>query len=180
MNEKSFLYDSILLAAGLFIVALTYGCASSSRTESSYSSTPPPAPPAATVAATDAANQREHVIGVWDGTTLASCNPMLPFQSRCNAQQKVTITLVEDKSSKLGGYYKCAYGNMNCYNLNETGKVVDATLNGSRVSMRVIMRDGTTCRFSGLDKGGDINGGYSCYSGGSLLEQGSWRARRSY
>jgi hypothetical protein len=179
MNEKSFSYDTILLAACLFVVALLHGCASSTRTESSYSSTPPP-PSAATVAATDAANPREHVLGVWDGTTLASCNPLVRFQDRCNAQQKVTITLLEQKDAKIGGYYKCAYGNQNCYNLNETGKVVDATLNGSRVSMRVIMRDGTTCRFSGLDKGGDINGGYSCYSGGSLLEQGSWRARRSY
>ena len=179
MNEKPFWYEAILLVAGLFLVVLMYGCASSSHSESSYSSTPP-SPPAATAAATDVAGQREHVIGVWDGTTLARCDALLPFQSRCNAQQKVTITLLEGKDGKLGGYYKCAYGNQNCYNLNETGKVVDATLNGARVSMRVMMRDGTSCRYSGLDKGGDINGGYACYSGGSLLEQGSWRARRSY
>jgi hypothetical protein len=177
MKEKSFWYEALLLAAGLLTVVLMLGCASSTQTGTSYSSTPPPTP-AATAA--DAAKPREHVMGVWDGTTLASCDSMLRFENRCNAQQKVTITLLEGKDSKLGGYYKCAYGNQNCYNLNETGKVVDATLNGSRVSMRVIMRDGTTCRFSGLDKGGDINGGYACYSGGSVLEQGSWRARHSY
>jgi hypothetical protein len=115
-------------------------------------------------------------VGVWEGTTLAVC-PGSPA-NRCNAQQKVTMTLVEGENSQLGGSYKCAYGNMNCYNMNETGKVVDGMLTGRLLRLRVLMPDGTSCMFNGRLADGSIDGGYSCYTGGSLLERGSWRAKR--
>jgi len=121
---------------------------------------------------------KERGMGVWDGTTRANCSTSLP--SRCNAQQEVSMTLLEGKNSKLTGYYKCSYGNMNCYNMNETGNIVDGSLTGNQISMRVMMRDGTSCRFSGRTTNGSVNGGYSCYTGGSILEQGTWLAHRAY
>jgi hypothetical protein len=39
-------------------------------------------------------------VGVWEGTTLAVC-PGSPA-NRCNAQQKVTMTLVEGENSSVG------------------------------------------------------------------------------
>jgi hypothetical protein len=39
---------------------------------------------------------------------------------------------------------------------------------------------GASCIFSGRNVEQNINGGYTCYQGGSPIEQGSWRARRSY
>ena len=96
-----------------------------------------------------ASNPGGKVVGVWDGTTLASCGALLPPE-RCNAQQKVSITVLEGDNGKLGGFYKCSYGTQDCYHLNETGKVVDATITGSLVTMRVMMRDGTSCMFTCL------------------------------
>ena len=119
------------------------------------------------------------VVGVWDGTTLASCAANLP-QDRCNAQQKVSITVLEGADGKLGGFYKCSFGTQDCYHLNETGKVADATITGTLVTMRVNMRDGTTCKFNGRPTENIVNGGYTCTSGGAVLERGVWRARRNY
>jgi hypothetical protein len=172
--------------AGMLITVLMGGCGTNAPESSSYSS--------AAAISTDTSNSsrmppkasenpskasKEHaLIGVWEGTTVANCALSLP--SRCNAQQDVSMTLLQGDNSKLNGYYKCSYGNMNCYNMNETGKIVDGSLNGGQLSMRVMMRDGTSCRFTGRTQSGTVNGGYSCYAGGSILEQGSWRARRSY
>lgn len=69
---------------------------------------------------------------------------------------------------------------MNCYNMNQTGKVVDPKLTGRLLRLRVLMPDATSCLFNGRLTDGDINGGYSCYAGGSLRERGSWRAKRAY
>lgn len=118
--------------------------------------------------------------GVWQGTTLASCAAFAHLPSRCNAEQKVTITLLEGADGKFSGRYSCAYGNMDCYHENTTGKVIGVTITGARMSIRVIMPDATSCIYTGLDVNQSINGGYTCYQGGGLIEQGSWLARRSY
>jgi hypothetical protein len=99
-------------------------------------------------------------------------------RDRCDAEQKVTITLIQNP--KLAGYYRCAYGTRTCLGQNETGKVVEARLNESRVTIRVAMPDATSCLYSGLIKNDAVRGGYSCYAGGATIEQGSWQAQRSY
>jgi len=125
-----------------------------------------------------AATPLPNTVGVWEGTTVASCGMSLP--NRCDAEELVTITLLQGEGSKLTGYYKCSYGNRDCYNMNETGKVMTASQNGSLLSIMVTMPDASTCRFNGRIENGAVNGGYTCYNGAALLEQGSWRARRSY
>jgi hypothetical protein len=117
------------------------------------------------------------VVGVWDGLTLANCSTSP--SDRCNAQEKITLTMIETDKG-LRGYYRCAYGNLNCYNMNETGKIVDATLSGAQLTARVQMPDGTSCVYTGRTAGNGVNGGYTCYGGGSLIESGSWQGHRSY
>lgn len=139
--------------------------------------------PCAQAASNEAAvkprNSERSLVGVWEGTTIAICPGSI--RSRCNAHQKVTITLIEGARSKLGGYYKCAYGNSNCYNMNETGKVASVNYTHGRLWIRVMMPDGTSCLFNGVVIGGNtINGGYSCSAGGGKFERGSWRAKRKY
>jgi hypothetical protein len=34
--------------------------------------------------------------------------------------------------------------------------------------------------YTGRTAGNDVNGGYTCYGGGSLIESGSWQGHRSY
>jgi hypothetical protein len=160
--------------------ALTVACASSSS--ETYSSAPaevsPANPPAAQPASSGAAESG--FAGVWQGTTLATCAAFSYRPSRCNAEQKVTITLLEGSDGKFSGRYTCAYGNMDCYHENTTGKVIDVTFANARMTVRVLMPDGTSCIYTGIDVNQSINGGYTCYQGGGLIEQGSWLARRSY
>jgi hypothetical protein len=118
--------------------------------------------------------------GVWQGKTLASCAAFTYLPSRCDAEQIVTITLLQGPNGKLTGRYTCAYGNMDCYHANETGKVIDVTLARARMSVRVLMPDTTSCIYTGINVNQSINGGYTCYQGGGLIEQGSWRASRAY
>jgi hypothetical protein len=167
-----------ILIAGSFITMIAAGCGSSTPYQVAESSPPAPAPVSTSGASAAESKSGGGILGVWDGTTLATCAMSLP--SRCNAEQNVSITLVEEENSKIGGYYKCSYGNMDCYHLNETGKVVGAGITGNQISMRVMMRDGTSCRFSGRVSNGAVIGGYACYSGASQFEQGTWRARHSY
>ena len=177
--DESHMFRKVLSAALIFALPAfaNLGCGASHRDESAYAAPPP----AAAVASADVAQGKKlpsDLVGVYEGTTRAYCINTIP--SRCNAVQDVTITLVETGDSKIGGSYKCAYGNMICYHLNETGKVLNAAINGSRLSMRVMMPDGTSCMFTGMNKDGNINGGYTCYTGGSILEQGIWRAKQKY
>ena len=45
------------------------------------------------------------------------------------------------------------------------------------LTMRVMMPDGSSCRFSWQPSGDSIKGGYSCL-GAPRGEQGTWEARR--
>jgi hypothetical protein len=157
---------------------LILGCASSET----YSTAPAnaSAPGASSAALASSSEAESNFAGVWQGTTLASCAAFAYLPSRCDAEQKVTITLLTGAEGKLTGRYTCAYGNMDCYHENTTGKVIDVSIVGERMNVRVMMPDATSCIYTGIDVNQSINGGYTCYQGGGLIEQGSWLARRSY
>jgi hypothetical protein len=157
--------------------AMTVGCGSSDTYSHQPDSSAANAPAAQTASGSDA---ETGVAGVWQGTTLASCAAFAHLPSRCNAEQNVTITLLQGPDAKFTGRYSCAYGNMDCYDANYTGKVIEVSNDGPRMTIRVIMPDATSCIFTGIDVNQSVNGGYTCYQGGGLIEQGSWRARRSY
>ena len=159
-----------LSAAGLFLLITVVGTHSASLFYFA-----PPAQAASASSRKDAVP----ILGVWQGTTLAACGG-LSLPNRCDAQEQIKITLFENPGSEIDGLYKCSYGNMDCYHQNDSGKVVDAQMNGQELSMRVIMLDGTSCRFVGRVRDNQVNGGYSCFSGASQFEQGTWRARHSY
>ncbi len=146
------------------------GCASGNG---GYVSMPQPAG----VASAPGGAAENKVVGVYEGTTLAYCNTSTP--SRCNAQQIVRLTFIQEDAG-LTGHYRCSYGTMNCYNMNESGKIVKASVNGNQLTARVQMPDGTSCLFTARTADNNFNGGYSCYGGGSLIESGSWRGRRVY
>lgn len=116
------------------------------------------------------------VTGVWTGKSSARC-AMTSDRTRCGAVNDITFTIVQ-RGSKVTGSYKCAYGNMNCRNMNNTGKIADGRMEKTLLTMRVMMPDGSSCRFSGQPSGDSIKGGYSC-QGGPRGEQGTWEARRS-
>jgi hypothetical protein len=116
------------------------------------------------------------VTGVWTGKSSARC-AMTSDRTRCGAVNDITFTMVQ-RGSKVTGSYKCAYGNMNCRNMNNTGEITDGTMEKTLLTLRVMMPDGSSCRFSGQPSGDSIKGGYSC-KGAPRGEQGTWEARRS-
>ena len=178
MNSNRFPANNVFVSIiGAVIATALAGCASGASQSAGSASAPPPAATAANDAPLTQA--QKGILGVWEGTTLAYCG-VFTIRGRCNAEQIVSITLVQGENSKIGGYYKCSYGNLNCYNMNTTGKVVNAKVNGPQISMLVIMPDGTSCRFNGRNDSGDVTGGYSCSGGGGPFETGIWRARHSY
>src|SRR5690349_21213470 len=73
----------------------------------------------------------------------------------------------EGPNSKITGRYICS-GNIDCYDNNETGRVIGVSTSGARMTVRVIMSDGTSCIFTGRNTDQTINGGYSCNGGGAL------------
>src|SRR6185312_6081686 len=123
---QSLLFRVLLLPIALLLLALVPARAQNAA--------PPPSSPG------------EQVVGVWSGTTRAGCN-VDSIATRCNALQKVEITLQKDEKGELTGFYKCAYGNQNCYDLNERGKVVNASLTAKQLFARVQMPDGSSCIF---------------------------------
>jgi hypothetical protein len=179
MNSNRFPANNLLAATviGAVIATALAGCASGASESAGSASAPPPTATAANDAPLTVA--QKDILGVWEGTTLAYCGVMT-IRNRCNAEQVVSITLVQGENSRIRGFYTCSYGNLNCYNMNTTGNVVNAKVNGSQVSMIVMMPDGTSCRFNGRNHSGDVIGGYSCSGGGGSFEQGIWRARHSY
>jgi len=116
--------------------------------------------------------------GRWLGTSTASCMAFQTAPGRCNAQQKITFDLFQ-RDSGFTGAYSCAYGNMVCRNGNNKGRIESVTTSGTDTTLlRVQLPDGTSCIFKGIFQESEVNGGYTCYGGASIIEQGSWRASR--
>ncbi len=120
------------------------------------------------------------VTGVWQGQLWANCNViMMVDATRCGAVNAITLTLLQ-KDKQVSGFYRCAFGNMDCLNLNETGKIAAGSMGAKLLSMRVMMPDGSDCLYNGRPLGDAMQGSYSCMQGGGLIEQGLWKVRRSY
>jgi hypothetical protein len=120
------------------------------------------------------------VSGNWSGTTRVT--PPCDFSSgRCNAVNKITFKFVQH-GDRIKGKYTCAYGNMICRNggADNTAKIVSGRLvkNQIRLSL-VIPSDVSNCYYNGaLTSATTARGGYNCYNGGELVEEGMWEISR--
>jgi hypothetical protein len=130
------------------------------------------------VAAGVAEPAQDNVTSYWSGTTQAQCGSAVTDRTRCNAVQNITLTLIPE-GAKIAGTYICAFGTQNCRGLQETGTIVDGSLNGNQLAIAVQMPDGSTCRFSGVLSGDSGKGGYTCKGGKRPIERGSWRVLRT-
>lgn len=119
------------------------------------------------------------IVGLWQGTTNVN-NCFRAEPGRCGAEQTVSMSIVPNGKTALEGYYKCAYGNQNCLGQNTTGRIVYVGVDRQDVTVRVVLPDTTSCLFMGRMMGTAIKGGYTCYAGGSIREQGAWQARKLY
>lgn len=169
-----------LRAVLVLLAAIFAGCSAAPPPEAPILSAPSP------VSSETAAPQHREskpdadrgVTGVWHGTSTAFC-PFFVLPGRCAAVQNIKFTMFQ-RGSKITGFYRCATGTAVCLNLNETGVIKSGKITGPRIFFRVMMPDGSSCIFTAVPAGERMRGGYSCYQGGGLLEQGKWDASRSY
>ncbi len=168
-------------------MALLQGCTAAAPQYAESTYTPPVATaPAQGDAVKDAQRPaaapekgQTDVTGVWRGKSSAECGMLIPDETRCGAVNDITLTLLQ-QGAKVSGFYKCGYGNMDCRNGNDTGKVALGTMGTNLLQMRVMMPDGSDCIFNGRPTGNAIEGSYLCLQGGGLIERGIWRAGRNY
>jgi hypothetical protein len=124
--------------------------------------------------------QTTDVSGLWSGTTRVT--PPCSFSSgRCNAVNKVTFTF-KQKGDRIKGKFTCAYGNLICRNggADNTGKIVSGRIVGNQLRLSVVVpSDVSNCYYNGqFTSPNTVRGGYSCYQGGELLEEGMWEVNR--
>lgn len=119
--------------------------------------------------------------GIWVGETrVIPCFPRQTAMGRCNAVNRITFAMQQDGST-ISGDYKCAIGTAVCRDANKTtsGKIVNGTLNGGTIAMRVMLPgDVSSCIYNGDATSTAISGRYRCYEGGGLSEMGMWQVSR--
>ncbi|HKD66158.1 MAG TPA: hypothetical protein VKB84_04905 [Candidatus Binataceae bacterium] len=119
--------------------------------------------------------------GLWAGTIHVVPCLALRDSHRCGAVNKVTFTIIDD-GSKVSGHYTCAIGNQICRNGNadNTGKIVSGRASSNSIRFTVIVpADVSSCNYTGTSPSpGQMRGGYTCYEGGGLIEQGNFEVTR--
>ncbi len=143
------------------------------------SSTPDSVTPQAARVSDPAAPVDRGVNGVWQGISISNCEDDPDDPGRCNAEQKITLTMFQ-QGNAITGYYKCAFGTQVCRHLDETGMIRNGTLKHTRLMFRVMHEDGSMCIFTGRPEGDKFEGGYECLQGGGIIEQGIFQTRRNY
>lgn len=178
---------SILLLSSLALSLSLVGCGAGQDAHTSQSelvgespaASAPPIPQAGIPQATGDQHDSIRLAGFWTGTTTAFCNlNPAEIDTRCNSINVITLSLLQGEKG-LTGFYKCSYGNQNCRNQNDSGKVAAGSMHGRRFLMRIALPDLSSCIFEGAANGlASIRGGYFCYQGGGLMEQGQFEIRR--
>lgn len=120
--------------------------------------------------------------GVWEGTSVADCfgaGLVATESGRCSSMQNITLTMFQDGAT-VTGFYRCAFGTQNCRNLDDKGVIKNAHIFGRRLTMRVMLEDGSMCFFSGMSRDSHLIGGYMCLQGAGIVEEGRFTTQRSY
>jgi hypothetical protein len=133
----------------------------------------------AAIASDRAAGADRGVSGVWEGVSVSNCEGDPADFGRCNAEQKITLTMFQS-GNEVTGFYKCAYGNQVCRHMLESGTIRAGKLEHTRLMMRVMHEDGSMCFFTGRPADNKFSGGYECLQGGGIIEQGVFQTRRNY
>lgn len=103
-------------------------------------------------------------------------------ETKSNAGFIRSITLlVLRENGRLSGSYYCGSGvhsNAACRNLDDRGEIIDGSIKGSRLTLRVrLFGDNSTCIYFGTLAVDYVDGSYICYQVASVVERGTWHAR---
>ena len=152
----------LLFLSGLFIAAAVTAVATAAGAQ------PTPAPPPG-------------FTGLWKGTLRVMPSAAMIDRNRTGAVNNITFAIIQD-GSNVSGHYTCSIGTQICRNGNadSSGKIVSGNISGNNIRFSVIVSgDVSNCQYSGFSASpGLMRGGYTCYQGGSLIEQGNFEVTR--
>jgi len=90
------------------------------------------------------------------------------------------LTFIREDSAAITGIYASDRARAG-YAFQETGRIVEAPQSGStRLWLRVIIRDHSSCLFNSNLPREEMGGSYICFRDGTSFERGRWAVRRSY
>ncbi|HEY2105598.1 MAG TPA: hypothetical protein VGH29_07425 [Candidatus Binataceae bacterium] len=128
-----------------------------------------------------ASTQPAGFTGLWKGTLRVVPSPALRERGRLGAVNNISFTIIQD-DSKITGHYTCSIGTQICRNGNadNSGKIVSGRASGNNIRFSVVVTaDVSNCQYSGFSPApGRMRGGYTCYQGGGLIEQGNFEVTR--
>ncbi len=94
----------------------------------------------------------------------------------------ITLTLVQS-GGEISGHYTCEFGNYLCRHdgMDDAGYIAAGSVVGRNLRLRIMIpADVSSCMFYGAISAERMTGGYTCYEGGGLVEEGIWQAVRIY
>jgi hypothetical protein len=119
--------------------------------------------------------------GLWKGTLRVMPSMNVREQNRIGAVNNISFTIIEN-DGKISGHYTCSIGTQICRNGNADngGQIVSGNASGKNIHFTVILpADVSNCYYNGYSTApGQMRGGYNCYQGGSLIEQGNFEVTR--
>ena len=162
---------AILISVSCGCANVPSGAGSSTQTQSETS--------AVNNSPADTASSEPGLSGVWQGESVSTSIDDPSDPGRISAMQRITLTMFQ-QGETITGFYHCAFGNQVCRHMNETGVIRNGRIKYNRLSMRVMLEDGSMCFFTGVPQGEQFNGGYECLQGGGIIEQGYFQTLRTY
>jgi hypothetical protein len=119
--------------------------------------------------------------GVWTGISITGCTPLrMNGPWRCGARADIMLTFIREDTAAITGVFASDRGGAGDA-FQETGRIVEAPESGStRLWLRVIMHDHSSCLFTSKLRREEMKGSYLCFREGISFERGRWAVRRSY
>jgi len=160
----------ILPALFAVLIATSWSCALAPEGASSAAHRSEPSP--------SSDPRYERMAGVWQGRSVCELNPH--YGMSCLGFRNISFTFVQTNGSGKAGFYRCRTGTAECRNRLGRGTIARIDMLGTRVWLRVMLGDGSSCLFSSRPRPRQMVGGYECTSGAAMVEEGWWRADRIY
>ena len=123
----------------------------------------------------------QSVSGVWAGASITSCTPWrITGPWGCGAKAAIKLTLIRERAAAITGVYTSVRPNAG--NASEqTGRITEVGVKGaSRLWLRVMMRDYSSCLFNSNLPDVEMEGSYFCFHNSTSAERGRWKVWRSY
>ena len=99
------------------------------------------------------------------------------WKTRTDAMQQETFRTTREEALRAETGAAVDIGLTRVIRLN---KPIPGAHRTQEVRYRVEMTDGSSCVFNGTFQTESVVGGYACYQGGGLLEEGGWKAARLF